>query len=38
MDNVLREARVDEAVHFSQFCDVPQVHGCILRDWGHEGL
>jgi len=29
---------VDEAVHFCQLRDVSQGHGCILREWGHEGL
>lgn len=38
MEDVLREARVDEAVHFCQLSDVPQGHGRILREWGHEGL
>lgn len=38
MNDVLREAGVDEAVHFCQFCDVSQGHGCILRQWGHQGL
>lgn len=38
MEDVLREAGVDEAVHFCQLCDVPQGHGSILWEWGHEGL
>lgn len=36
MEDVLREAGVDEAVHFCQLCDVPQGHGRILWEWGHE--
>lgn len=38
MEDVLREAGVDEAVHFCQLCDVPQGHRRILRERGHEGL
>lgn len=38
MKDVLREARVDEAVHFCQLCDVPQGQRRILREQGHEGL
>lgn len=38
MKDVLREARVDEAVHFCQLCDVPQGQGRILWERGHEGL
>lgn len=38
MDDVLREAGVDEAVHFRQLRDVPQGQGCIFRERRHEGL